>query len=109
MAMRITITGATGRIGTGIVDALLARGDDVTILTRNPANARKDVTAVAWEPTSGPAPVEALNGRDVVVHLAGEDVGQRWTKAVKQRILESRELGTRNLVEGLRAADPRPK
>ena len=109
--MRITMTGATGRIGAGLVEALQRRGDEVTVLTRDPDRARAqlgDVQAVRWEPTSGPAPADALSGRDGVVHLAGEDVGQRWTKAVKQRIRESRELGTRNLVEGLRAADPRP-
>jgi len=110
--MRITITGATGRIGAGLVEALLARGDDVTVLTRNPEKAAQAlgpaVEAVPWDPESGPAPAEALNGRDAVVHLAGEDVGQRWSKAVKQRIRSSREAGTRNLVEGLRQADPRP-
>jgi uncharacterized protein len=112
MAMRITITGATGRIGAGLTEALLRRGDEVTVLSRNPARAKetlRGVEAFAWDPTSGPAPTEALSDRDAVVHLAGEDVGQRWTKAVKQRIRESRELGTRNLVEGLRAADARPK
>jgi uncharacterized protein len=43
-----------------------------------------------------------------VVHLAGEPVAQRWSDASKRRILESRERGTRNLVAGLRAAEPRP-
>jgi uncharacterized protein (TIGR01777 family) len=44
-----------------------------------------------------------------VIHLAGEDVGQRWNDEVKKEILESREIGTRNLVAGLRAAEPRPQ
>jgi uncharacterized protein (TIGR01777 family) len=42
------------------------------------------------------------------VHLAGEDVGQRWTEEVKRELRDSRELGTRNLVDGLAAAEPRP-
>ena len=110
--MRITLTGATGRIGIDLVAALKARGDAVTVLSRNPDGARAklgDVDAVRWDPKEGPAPAEALAGRDAVVHLAGEDVGQRWSKAVKREILESRELGTRNLVDGLRAAGPRPR
>ena len=111
--MRITITGATGRIGAGLVEALLQRGDEVTVLSRNPERARETlgarVEAVAWDPTAGPAPAAALSGRDAVVHLAGEDVGQRWSEKVKREIRESRELGTRNLVDGLRAADPRPR
>src|SRR5206468_1561023 len=54
------------------------------------------------------APAAALAGRDAVLHLAGEDVAQRWTDDARRRILESREVGTRHLVAGLRAADPRP-
>jgi uncharacterized protein (TIGR01777 family) len=43
------------------------------------------------------------------VHLAGEDVAQRWTEDAKRRIRDSRETGTRNLVAGLRASEPRPR
>jgi uncharacterized protein len=108
--MRVTVTGATGRLGSHLVAALKARGDDVTVLSRDPGRAgeRLGVHAVGWDPERERAPVEALAGRDGVVHLAGEDVGQRWTAAAKQRILASRELGTRNLVAGLLAAEPRP-
>ena len=110
--MKITLTGATGRVGVALVHALLERGDTVTVLTRDPSRAADRlpaaVEAVAWEPDAGPAPAAALSGRDAVVHLAGEDVGQRWSPAVKDRIRRSREVGTRNLVEGLREAEPRP-
>ncbi len=110
--MRVTLTGATGRIGLSIVEALVARGDDVTVLSRNPDGARSKLPAgvgvEAWDPQSGPAPAAALSGRDAVVHLAGEDVAQRWTKKVKHEIRASRELGTRNLVAGIEAAGPRP-
>ena len=109
--MRITITGATGRIGRSVVEALTERGDEVTVLSRNRDRARDalpGVEVVAWDPSEGPAPAAALAGRDGVIHLAGEDVGQRWSREVKQRIRESRETGTRNLVAGLREADPRP-
>ena len=108
--MRVTITGATGRIGTRLVGALRERGDDVTVLSRHPdrASAALGVEALAWQPESEPAPAAALAGRDGVIHLAGEDVAQRWSAEVKRRLLASRELGTRNLVAGLRAAEPRP-
>ncbi|MDP9400756.1 MAG: TIGR01777 family oxidoreductase [Actinomycetota bacterium] len=110
--MRVTITGATGRIGARLTAALRERGDEVTALSRDPERARgalgPHVAAVRWDPVAGPAPAEALEGRDAVVHLAGEDVGQRWTAEVKRRIRVSRELGTRNLVSGIAAADPRP-
>jgi uncharacterized protein (TIGR01777 family) len=109
--MNVTITGATGRVGRAIVTALRERGDTVTALSRSPerARARLGVDAAAWDPAAGPAPAEALSGSDAVIHLAGEDVGQRWTSTVKERIRSSRETGTRNLVAGLRAAEPRPR
>src|SRR4051794_24537532 len=108
--MRVTLTGATGRIGGALVAALRDRGDDVTVLSRNPdaARAALGVEAVAWRPESEPAPADALAGRDGVVHMAGEDVAQRWSDDAKRRIRSSRELGTRNLGAGLRAADARP-
>ena len=111
--MRVTLTGATGTIGRALVRALLDRGDEVTVLTRDPESAARrlgDVQAVAWpDPLAAPPPVEALAGRDGVVHLAGESVAQRWSEATKRAIRDSRVLGTRHLVAGLRAAEPRPK
>jgi uncharacterized protein (TIGR01777 family) len=108
--MNVTVTGATGLIGKKLVAALKARGDTVTVLSRSPEKAEQalGVEAVRWDPTAGRAPVEALAGRDAVIHLAGEPVAQRWTSASKKAIRQSREAGTRNLVAGLEAADPRP-
>ncbi|MEY2443342.1 MAG: uncharacterized protein QOJ46_2768 [bacterium] len=107
---RIVVTGATGRIGRRLVETLKARGDDVCVLTRNAERATEllGVEAYAWEPKSDGAPAEALAGRDAVVHLAGEDVGQRWSEDTKAEIAASREKGTRNLITGIFAAKPRP-
>jgi uncharacterized protein (TIGR01777 family) len=102
--MRIAVTGATGLIGTRLVAALRERGDEVTTLSRRPGP-----DTVEWDPLAGPAPAEALEGRDAVVHLAGENIAQRWTSAAKERIRSSREVGTRNLVAGMREAAPRPR
>jgi uncharacterized protein (TIGR01777 family) len=108
--MRVTLTGATGFVGTRLVAVLKARGDEVTVLSRDAGRARErlGVDAVAWDWTEGPAAAEALAGRDAVVHLAGEPVSQRWSDTVRARIRDSREEGTRQLVAGLAAADPRP-
>jgi uncharacterized protein len=103
--MKITITGASGMIGAKLVERLRARGDEVTTLSRNPSSAG----AVAWQPEDEPAPAAALAGRDAVIHLAGENVAQRWSDDAKRRIRSSRELGTRHLVAGIEAADPRPR
>jgi uncharacterized protein len=106
--MRVTLTGATGLLGGKLIAALQERGDEVTVLTRDPAKAGHGVEPVAWDPAAGPAPTAALEGRDAVIHLAGEKVDQRWSDGAKRRIHDSREQGTRNLVEGLRATSERP-
>jgi uncharacterized protein len=108
--MRVTLTGATGLIGTRLVEALRRRGDEVTVLSRDPerARARLGVEAVKWAPLRQPAPVEALAGADGAIHLAGEPLTQRWSASVKERIRASRVEGTANLVAGLRDAAPRP-
>jgi uncharacterized protein (TIGR01777 family) len=108
--MKVTVTGASGLIGSRLVRALQARGDEVTVLSRDPGRTAQElgVTAMPWQPLESPAPAAALSGRDAVVHLAGENVAQRWSAKAKQGISASRETGTRHLVDGLRAAEPRP-
>ena len=110
--MKVAVTGATGMIGRGLVAALRDRGDEVVVLSRNPDKAKEalgaGVEAQAWaEPESEPAPAGAFADADAVVHLAGEPVDQRWSDEARKKIRESRELGTRNLVAGLREAGPR--
>ncbi len=113
--MRVTITGATGTVGAQLVQTLLARGDQVTVLSRDAVAARRrlgdGVQAYAWDPASGPAPAEALAGRDAVVNLAGESLAQRWNDGRKRRMIASRVDGTRHLVEAIRAlpTEQRPK
>jgi uncharacterized protein len=110
--MNVAVTGATGTIGSELVRELLRRGDEVVVLTRDPERARErlgaDVDAAAWpEPKAAPPPADALAGVEGVVHLLGEPVAQRWSEGARREIRDSRVLGTRNLVEGLRAAGPR--
>jgi uncharacterized protein len=115
--LRVTVTGATGLIGPALIGALAKRGAEVTVLSRDPASARSmlggdgqtPVEALRWDPVSEPAPAAALTGRDAVVHLAGENVAQRWSASAKQAISESRVIGTRHLLAGLRGAEPRPR
>jgi uncharacterized protein len=89
----------------------LERGDEVTVLSRRPEDARRilGVEAIGWRTEVEPAPVEGLAGRDGVFHLAGESIAQRWTHESKERIRSSREFGTARLVEGLKQSGPRPR
>lgn len=112
--MRVAVTGATGLIGRALVGALIARGDPVVALTRDPHRARSALTGadlLGWpNPQHAPPPAAALDGADAVVHLLGEPVAQRWTERAKREIRDSRVLTTQSLVAGLDAlsADRRP-
>lgn len=106
--MTIALTGASGFIGQRLIARLLADGHSLRVLSRRPQESRPRLSFFAWDPVADEAPLAALQGADAVIHLAGEPVGQRWNAQVKQRIRESRVLGTRNLMRALqRASGPR--
>lgn len=110
--MRVAVTGATGLIGGRLCSDLIAAGHTVVVLARNLQSARSALPgaeAHAWDAAAGPAPTEALDGADAVVHLAGESVaGGRWTEARKKLIRDSRVAGTRNLIAGLAQCRRKP-
>jgi len=98
--MRIAITGATGLIGSRLVDVLRVRGDEVLIVQR--ADAPPPSGEPAYSPHGRGAWLEALDGVDAIVHLAGAPLGERrWNAAVRSEIYGSRVLGTKTLVDGL--------
>lgn len=104
--MRVTVTGATGMLGRPLVDELLARGDEVTVLSRDSARAERlfggRAIAATWADPKGERPLaDAISGRDGVIHLLGEPVAQRWTDEARREIRDSRVLTTRNLVAAL--------
>jgi uncharacterized protein (TIGR01777 family) len=101
--MRVVMTGASGLIGSRLLGALRERGDEVVTLSRGGTEG-----SVRWDPESEPAPASLLAGADAVVHLAGENIAQRWSRGARERIRTSRATGTANLVAAIEAADPRP-
>ena len=107
--MKIAITGASGFIGRRLMKLLAARGHRLHVLSRHAGtNLPAGVQLSVWDPLLGPAPEDALLDADAVLHLAGEPVAQRWTAAAKQRIRDSRVVGTSHLVAALADCSPRP-
>ena len=89
--MKIAITGATGFIGKRLIELSTAQGHSFVALSRDNYKA------------------SAMEGVDAIVHLAGEPVAQRWSPAVKDRILRSRVEGTGNLVNAIGKMERKPK
>jgi uncharacterized protein (TIGR01777 family) len=109
---RVLITGGSGFIGQKLAHELLARGDQVTVLTRDPRRARghlpSAVRCAAWDPDKEGAWFDELSVVDAVIHLAGETVAKRWNDKVKAAIERSRYQSTRLLVEAIGKAKPKP-
>ncbi|GBC91729.1 Epimerase family protein [bacterium HR15] len=102
--MKIVLTGGTGFIGRAMVRAWGAR-HQLMVLTREVERARQQlpesVTCVHWDGKTLGEWLSVLEGADVVVNLAGENIAQRWTPAVKERLRQSRIQPTRLLVEAV--------
>lgn len=101
---RTLISGASGPIGKAVSAFLREQGHTVVNLVRRPAAAKE----IRWDPAQPIAP-ESVSGFDAVIHLAGESIVGRWTAGKKQRIVDSRRLGTRHLAEALAKAPQRPR
>lgn len=87
---RVVITGATGLIGSHLSPLLEAEGYDVVHLTRD---RKKDarVKSFAWDPAGSYADSDAFQPGDVIIHMAGANLGSgRWTDKRKEEIISSR-------------------
>jgi uncharacterized protein (TIGR01777 family) len=115
--MKIAVTGATGFVGSRLVERLQAEGHQVLVLLRNVAKLQQvfsptrfpNVEGIAYTPKESGSWQQAIAGCDGVVNLAGEPLfGERWTSERKREILASRQLGTQKIVEAIAQAQPKP-
>jgi uncharacterized protein (TIGR01777 family) len=102
------MSGASGLIGSALAPALTSHGHELVALVRRPP--RPGERAIGWDPEAGTIERagEALEGADVVINLAGENVFGRWTEDKKRRIRDSRVTGTRIVSETLAGLMRRP-
>lgn len=92
--MNILITGASGLVGSGLVQHLFSKGHEIFSLQRN-----SDQTGPFWRFDKIPTGSDQTSF-DAVIHLAGENIATgRWTQSKKDKILKSRVEGTRQLAE----------
>lgn len=103
--MNIALTGASGFLGRRFIDTALRRGHEIVAFTRSPERAIAGCEMRKFDLETTPD----LRGCEAVVHLAGESVVGLWTKAKKRRIVESRVLGTRRVVEAIATLEQKPE
>src|SRR4051812_22962122 len=105
--MNIVVAGASGFVGRALVPALHADGHAIRRLVRRPAT---DATEIEWHPGRQELAPSALEGTDVVINLAGENIaGGRWTRAKRERIVRSRVDATRTLVLAIAKMKRKPR
>lgn len=110
--MRTVIAGGTGFLGRALARALVTAGHDVVNLTRRaPAGPSSNGRGVAWLPDGQAGDwAREIDGATAVVNLAGESIAaRRWSAAQKRRILDSRVLATRSLVNAIRQVAQPPR
>jgi len=106
--MKVAVTGATGFVGSRLVERLLAEGNSVVAFTRDHASTERkfpqspNLEIVTYNPKEAGEWQGKISGCDGVVNLAGEPIAEnRWTPEVKQALLESRILTTQNVVNAI--------
>jgi len=105
--MKILVSGSRGLIGSALVDVLVRDGHEVTRLVRGTPGAVAG--EVRWDPNGQRLEPSTIDGFDAVVHLAGENIQGQWTTEKKQRISDSRVLGTGLLGKTLAHSPVRPR
>ena len=111
---RVIVTGATGLIGRRLCEQLSAKGYQVVVFSRDPQKAQRSLSGaaeyVAWTPSESGPWASAIDGAYGVIHMAGAPIlGKRWSESYKAEIVSSRVIGTRGLVNAMRAAQSKPR
>lgn len=92
MNKKVIIAGGTGFIGTYLQAQFKKLGYDVTIISRQTGH-------VQWNDTLGI--INALEGAEMLINLAGKSVNCRYNDQNKAEILSSRTLTTKALGEAI--------
>lgn len=103
--MHIGLTGASGFLGQKILDLALRRGHEIIAFSRHPERA---IPGCTMRPFSLDATPD-ISGCEAIIHLAAESPMGLWTPAKKKRIVQTRVIGTRRVVEAIAAADVKPE
>lgn len=106
------MTGATGFVGRALFLELFKAGNELVVLSRDPARARAELglpcKIYPWDALTEATRPAMFEGVEAVVHLVGDSIGEgRWTEEKKKRIFDSRIRGTQNLWKGIHLMEGR--
>ncbi|TDQ29185.1 TIGR01777 family oxidoreductase [Zeaxanthinibacter enoshimensis] len=101
--MKILITGATGLVGSHIVQLCRQENIEVNYLTtsRDKLETEKGYQGFYWDPSKREIDTNCFKGVDAIINLAGTSIAQRWTKEHKKAIMNSRVNSLKTLDIGL--------
>ncbi|WP_427894971.1 TIGR01777 family oxidoreductase [Kribbella sp. GL6] len=103
--MKYVLAGASGFLGRALARDLVADGHQVLRLVRRTPAAPDELR---WDPARGDLDPAALDDPDVLVNLAGANIGRPWTPTYRMTIRESRVRTTATLAAAATQLDRRP-
>lgn len=112
--MKIIVTGATGLIGKKLAKALIERGDEVIVFSRDAKKNRSifsiEMDCVEWNYQHPEQWKSKLEDSNAIIHLAGLNLfAERWNDDFKKAVLESRAVSTKNLVDAIKSCNNKPE
>lgn len=102
--MNILITGGTGFIGRKLVQYLVEKGNNITVLTRNKNKLSRDIKAIL-----DVSEIENTDKIHAIINLAGATISKRWSKEYKQELIDSRVSTTKNIVSLIERLEEKPE
>lgn len=96
--MKIAIAGGSGLVGSALIPVLQREGGQIIRLVRS----KPKPGEIEWHPNQSEVKPKSLEGFDVIINLAGENIAAgRWTDDQKRKIRDSRVNGTHLLSEAI--------
>jgi|688.fasta_scaffold00028_81 uncharacterized protein (TIGR01777 family) len=117
---RIAISGASGLIGSALIERLqnkesvdilcLRRPETSSDKTSSPRTSSSPIRSIDWLPSSGLRRLEQMENVDWVIHLAGRSINSaRWTEKEKNKLRQSRVEATHKLASQIAELDQKPR
>lgn len=108
--MKVVITGGSGLIGRALTKSLRADDHEVVILSRDPEKVKhmpQGTQVVEWDGRTTEGWLEAAQGAEAIVNLAGAPISNRWTDSYRERVTNSRVNAGKAVLEATHSIKPK--